>query len=389
MLDEANAPELLKPLEQEVYDLAQLYVEEKDTTKLESLFGNIVKVLESLPKVRAAKIVRTLIETISKVPDTSDRQIQFCRDCIAWARAENRTFLRHRVETRLAYLFLTQGKYKDGLDQVELLLKEVKKLDDKLLLVEIHIAESRLLFEVRNLAKSKAALTASRTNANAIHCPPLLQAEIDLHSGVLHCHEADFKTGFSYFFEAFEAFNAAEHTKAVTAFKYMCLAKIMCSQSDDVMTLTSGPNGVKYLCDDLVALRAVASCHKNRSLKDFEEALIKYAKQLEGDPIVKLHITALNEEMLEQNILRILEPFSRVEISHVAHLMDLPVERVQQKLGSMILDKKLSATLDQGVGVLILFDDAPTPQMYSDVLTSIKNLSQVVDTLYEKARKTV
>ena len=51
---------------------------------------------------------------------------------------------------------------------------------------------------LRHLAgRSKAALTACKTNANAIHCPPLLQAEIDMWSGILNAHEKDFRTAYS------------------------------------------------------------------------------------------------------------------------------------------------------------------------------------------------
>merc|ERR1712157_213879 len=100
----------------------------------------------------------------------------------------------------------------------------------------------------------------------------------------------------------------------------------------------------------------MGGAYKDRTLKGFEQVLQYHKEQLSEDPVIEYHLSDLNETMLEQNVLRILEPFSRVEISHVAELVEMPLPRTQAKLREMILDKKLHGTLDQGIGVLIVFE---------------------------------
>lgn len=377
-----------KGREQAIYALGEFLVAKKRPVDISTLSKELRPLFGELPKAKTAKIVRTLIEQVAKTPNSQSLQIEMCTDCIEWCKGEKRTFLRQRVETRLAGLYLQDARFQEALALLTALLVEVKKLDDKLLLVEIHLIECRIHYALQHLPKSKAGLTAAKTNANAIHCPPLLQAEIDTWSGVLAAREKDFRTSYSYFYEAFEAFNAADsEQKAKTAMKYMLLSKIMIGRPKETSTIINSKSGLKYTGMEIDAMAAIAGAHEARSLKKFEAVREQYKHQIDEDPIIAYHLADLNETLLEQNINRILEPFSRVEISHVAELMELPLQRTQAKLSEMILDQKLNGTLDQGIGVLIVFDKEQVRTTYDNALKTIKNTSEVLDTLYGMAKQ--
>jgi 26S proteasome regulatory subunit N6 len=53
--------------------------------------------------------------------------------------------------------------------------------------------------------------------------------------------------------------------------------------------------------------------------------------ELSNDPIISSHLSSLYETLLEQNLARIIEPFSRVEILHLAELIQLPAATVETK----------------------------------------------------------
>jgi len=166
-------------------------------------------------------------------------------------------------------------------------------------------------------------------------------------SGVLHAEEKDYKTSYSYFFEAFEQFSALDDPLAVKALAYMLLCKIMTNNTDDVTSIVNTKGGLKHAGAETEAMKAVAKAHINRSLKAFEEALSTYKEQLGNDPIIQTHLKALYSTLMEQNLCRLIEPYSRVEVSHLAGLMELPLKTVENKLSQMILDKKFAGILDQ------------------------------------------
>lgn len=367
---ETTDPEALVAKEAAIQSLAERYAEQGEATKLVALVSALRPFFAVVAKAKTAKIVRNLIDQLAKIPDTLPMQMQLCRDSIAWCKAEKRSFLRQRVEARLAALMLESKMYTDALALLDELLREVKRLDDKPLLVEINLVESATHHALRNLPKAKASLTSARTAANAIYCPPLLQAQIDVNAGCLHAEEKDFKTAFSYFYEALENFDSIGNARGIDCLKYMLLCKIMLNSPDEVTAIINGKPGMRHQGAGLEAMRAVASAHQKRSLQEFEASLLAHAEHLTADPIISTHLTALYDMLLQENICRIIEPYSTVETAHIASVIKLPLAKVEQKLSQMIL---------------VVYEDQATDTTYDQALETLNNMGKVVDALNVKA----
>jgi 26S proteasome regulatory subunit N6 len=356
--------------------------------ELADLIRSVRPFLNQISKAKAAKLVRQLVDMFLDMETKTGLEVQLCLECIEWAKTEKRSFLRQSLEARLIALYYETKRYEEALQLGSQLLRELKKMDDKNLLVEVQLLESKTYHALSNLPKARAALTSARTTANAIYCPPKLQAALDLQSGILHAaDERDFKTAFSYFYEAFEGYDSCDNPKAVIALKYMLLSKIMLNVPEDVQSITMGKLALKYAGKDIEALKAIAKSSHKRSLADFQEALVTFKTELVDDPIISAHLKSLYDSMLEQNLCRIIEPYSRVQVSHISSLIKLPIDTVEKKLSQMILDKKFSGILDQGEGVLIIFEDSATDKTYESALETIQSMGKVVDSLYQKAKK--
>uniref|UniRef100_A0A1I7SU79 PCI domain-containing protein n=2 Tax=Bursaphelenchus xylophilus TaxID=6326 RepID=A0A1I7SU79_BURXY len=378
----------IREREDSIIKLGNLLASSKRTHELRQMIEETRPFLVALGKAKAAKLVRDLVDMCLKIDQDGDIKVELVQESIQWASAQNRNFLRQTLQGRLVRLYNDLGRYPQALQQATELVRELKKVDDKDLIVEVQLEESKACYHLSSLAKARAALTSARTTANSMYISPAMQADLDMQSGILHAaDERDFQTAYSYFYEAFEGYNMIESQKDATrALKYMLLSKVMLDASDEATNVLAHKNIVKYHGEDVTAMLAIATAAKNRSLKQFNEAFGHYRQELQCDPVVRKHFNALSDAMLEKELCRLIEPYSFVQISHISERIGLPIEKVEKKLAQMILDQKFSGSLHQGDGMLVVYDAEVEDRTYDLAVQTIRAMGEVVDVLYTRAK---
>ena len=319
---------------------------------------------------------------------------------------------------------ISTSALEEGLGLVEGLVRELKVVDERGILVEAQLLESKFHYMLRNPSRSKASLTAARSGAMMMYCPQGLQADLDIHSGTVNADEKDYKTAFSYFFEAFEGYVATKNfAGAENALAAMLLCKVMMGCYADTPAVIHAVSKNKSVdtffvrIDENPKVRCmadIAKACKERSLNSFLAVLasdayapflapsVMTSSMTSSSPVtvafsifLRSHFVALYNSLLEKNIGKIIEPFSCVEVAHIAKIIDLPPLTVEKKLSQMILDKKINGILDQGAGTLIIFEEnnnnnnnsSSNAQNYGTAIDIIHSLDKVVDSLYAFATK--
>lgn len=148
-----NDEEQIKIKEQGILELGLLYKQQGKAKELADLIAKSRPFLNLISKAKAAKLVRSLVDFFLDLEADTGIEVQLCKDCIEWSKQEKRTFLRQSLEARLIALYFDTGLFSEALSLGSQLLKELKRMDDKNLLVEVQLLESKTYHALSNLSK--------------------------------------------------------------------------------------------------------------------------------------------------------------------------------------------------------------------------------------------
>ena len=397
---------LSKKVEQEEYDqqrqtkyyqiirwtiehLSQKYRENNDLKSYFNLISQI-KEIKNTNNTFLVKLTDKLIAKLKKRKDLLNDIVNIAEEITKFCDETNNISMKSKIQTRLAEVYYIHENYSKALDICNKVIFDLKRYEDNLGLIQLLLLESKIYYATNGISKAKASLTSVKTLITKVYVEPKLQANIDMHAGILAAYEKDFNLAYSYFFEAFDVYNIPSkkrRNKGLRAFEYMILCKIVGGHIEEVNNVVLSKQGKDYYGPEVEALRSIESAVKEKSIKLLEDNIAKNKKYF-TDRVINYHISNLHNDLLEKNLIKIIKPYSVVEIDFVAKSIGLNYQDVLNRLRQMILDKKINGILDQGKGSLIIYDvDSANPYLDKSIET-FKNLEKVVEALDKKVRAT-
>ena len=370
--------------------LSEKYRESND---LKSYFQLItqIKEIKNTNNTFLVKLTDKLIGKLKKRKELLDDIVKICEDISKFCDETNNISMKSRIQTRLAEIYYIHEHYSKALEICNKVIFDLKRYEDNLGLIQLLLLESKIYYATNGISKAKASLTSVKTLSTKVYVEPKLQANIDMHAGILAAYEKDFNLAYSYFYEAFDVFNIKTQkrkTKALKAFQYMILSKIVGDRLDEVNNVVLSKQGKDYYGKEVEALRSIESAVREKSLTLLKENIEKNKEFFTSAPFLKYHINNLQNDLLEKNLTKIIMPYSVVEIDYVAKAIGLNYQEVLNKLRQMILDKKINGILDQGKGSLIIYDVDNTNPYLEKSIETFKNLEKIVEALDKKVRAT-
>ena len=398
--------DLSKKVEQEEYDQSKqtkyyqiirwtinhLSEKYRENNELQNYFKLIseIKEIKNTNNTFLVKLTDKLIAKLKKRKELLDEVVKVCEEITKFCDETNNISMKSKIQTRLAEIYYIHEHYAKALEICNKVIFDLKRYEDNLGLIQLLLLESKIYYVTNGISKSKAALTSVKTLVTKVYVEPKLQANIDMQAGILAAHEKDFNLAYSYFFEAFDVYNIPNQkrrNKGLRAFQYMIMSKIVGDHIEEVNNVVLSKQGKDYLGKEVDALRSIESAVKEKSIRLLKENIDKNQEYFK-DPIIRYHINNLHNDLVEKNLIKIIKPYSVVEIDFVAKSIGLNFLDVLSKLRQMILDKKINGILDQGKGSLIIYDVESSNPYLDKSIETFKNLEKVVEALDKKVRST-
>lgn len=344
------------------------YLKSKPLTNIPQILTELPQTWSDLSLSRLTKLIKKILSILP----LNEEHLNLVDALIALYSSKKLLSLdlqAHRIE-----VLLSIQNYTLALSSIADLVKELKKHDDKVNLIKLMVCESRAYGALKNEPRAKSALVSARALAVSTFCPPAIQANIDLLSGMYLCDEKNSETSYAYFLESLDGFILEKGIESLVVSRYLILCKIVGGKYNEVLPLVTRLNDkVSHIVSvshdkTIQLLMEVAKCCLERNLTCYSGLLSKGPIE---DEFIESHLHQLYDRLLEANILKIVEPYINVKIEFVANCLKLDDHVVEGRLRKMILDGKITGILDHVGRCLLLHKKAEVDTCKPEIIAKL------------------
>ncbi|KAK3847187.1 MAG: PCI domain-containing protein [Linnemannia gamsii] len=332
----------------------------KQMVKLSFKMGNYDKTLEYynqlLPYTKAAvtrnyseKSINNILDFISSSSDMVFME-KFYQTTLNSLKETNNDRLLVKTNLKLAKLWLDRkefGRLSKILRQLHASCQADDGTDDQRKgthLLEIFALEIQMYTETKNGKKLKALYQQCLSVKSAIPHPRIMGVIREC-GGKMHMIEKEWNEAQTDFFESFRNYDEAGSFQRIQVLKYLVLANmLMESKINPFDSQETKP----YKNDpQIVAMTNLVSAYQRRDIREFEKILRENRTTIMDDPFIRAYIDEVLKNIRTQVLIRLIKPYTRIEISFISRQLNIPAQDVEDLLVGLILDKKIAGHIDQ------------------------------------------
>jgi len=129
----------------------------------------------------------------------------------------------------------------------------------------------------------------------------------------------------------------------------------------------------------------LVSAYQRQEIREFEKILRENHQAIMDDPFIRNYIDEVLKNIRTQVLIRLIQPYTRIEIPFVSKQLGVPAQDVEDLLVGLILDNKVAGRIDQVNQRLELYRESTDARRYTAMDKWSTNVSSLYKTVISKA----
>ncbi|KAI2611809.1 PCI-domain-containing protein [Hypoxylon sp. NC1633] len=242
--------------------------------------------------------------------------------------------------------------------------------------LEIYALEIQMYAETRNNKQLKILYQRALKVRSAVPHPKVMGIIREC-GGKMHMSEENWKDAQSDFFESFRNYDEAGSLQRIQVLKYLLLTTML--MKSDINPFDSQETKPYRNDPRIAAMTELVDAYQRDDMHTYVTVLEKNQDIL-ADPFIAENIDEVTRNMQTKAIVRLVAPYTCMQLSRVAQQLKISQTEVQDILGFLIIDGKIDGKINQQTGVLEIISEADAQRNRAMMgwSTGIADLYQVI-----------